>query len=311
MYYNSRYKFLTNRIMKKTFYFLFTLLLLSVHIHAQDIYASQYQAAMVASERAFAAATEILGIRDGFLSFFSPDAVSFDAELQNAYDGLKNRKPTTYPLTGKLQWAPQSGDIAKSGDFGYLYGSWKYEVTGAKDKKPSYGEYISIWKRDALGLWKVAFDCGIKLPDSEIALAKISFTSQGDSIELRNRKVNDSGLSGKKLIETEAVFAKQDDELQLLLSDNITVFRDGIFPVHSKEDAKNLYAMYKLDTFRNTGISVSITGDMGYTYGNYNMQSGKLPNNDKDPEYQYLHIWKLDSRGNWKLIVDVSAKKID
>src|SRR5260221_4104564 len=77
--------------------------------------------AMVEAERAFAKRASEVGIRDSFLEFFADDAVRFaDAPgpAKAFFRGMTAQPPALVELT----WAPRVGDIAASGEIGYLTG---------------------------------------------------------------------------------------------------------------------------------------------------------------------------------------------
>src|SRR5947208_16122012 len=74
---------------------------------------------MVATERAFAAATAELGVRDGFLTFFADDAVQLTAGadgtaamLARAKDGLRQMTAPKLPLASRLMWNPLTGQMS-------------------------------------------------------------------------------------------------------------------------------------------------------------------------------------------------------
>jgi ketosteroid isomerase-like protein len=55
-----------------------------------------------------------------------------------------------------MTWRPTEGDIAASGDLGYTIGRW--EFTGAEGS--ARGSYVTIWRRQPDGSWKVVVDIG-------------------------------------------------------------------------------------------------------------------------------------------------------
>jgi ketosteroid isomerase-like protein len=80
-----------------------------------------------------------------------------------------------YPIKGKdefatsftkendvktITWEPFSIDVAKSGDIGYSWGNWKYVLRDTT----MYGNYFTVWKKQADGTWKVALDGGGSTP---------------------------------------------------------------------------------------------------------------------------------------------------
>src|SRR5277367_2967949 len=99
----------------------------------------------------------------GYMSYYAEDA----AELPNgehAILGKENIARTMGFLDDKnnhLTWTPVHADMATSGDLGYTYGTFEFRSIG-KDGKASteYGKYVSIWKKQKDGSWKVVMDMG-------------------------------------------------------------------------------------------------------------------------------------------------------
>lgn len=59
-----------------------------------------------------------------------------------------------------ISWSPVNAEVASSGDLGYSWGNWKFI---AKDTV-YYGNYFTVWKKQADGNWKVALDGGNNTP---------------------------------------------------------------------------------------------------------------------------------------------------
>jgi len=64
-----------------------------------------------------------------------------------------------------LTWKPVYADMAASGDLGYTYGTFEFRSRD-KDGKLTveYGKYVSIWKKQKDGSWKVVMDMGNSSP---------------------------------------------------------------------------------------------------------------------------------------------------
>jgi ketosteroid isomerase-like protein len=83
-------------------------------------------------------------LRPGYLPIVGADAVDFLSQLpENEYT---------------MQWEPAGGDIAKSGEMGYTYGTFK--IRQLKRDTTIYGTYVTVWKKQADGSWKLALDSG-------------------------------------------------------------------------------------------------------------------------------------------------------
>jgi ketosteroid isomerase-like protein len=100
-----------------------------------------------------------------FVSYFAEDGVELDDG-----GGIASReeisKQPTWPEGTSLSWTPIHGDMAASGDLGYTYGNYIFK---SKDKEgkvvPHYGKYMSVWKKQKDGSWKVVVDMGNSSPD--------------------------------------------------------------------------------------------------------------------------------------------------
>jgi ketosteroid isomerase-like protein len=60
-----------------------------------------------------------------------------------------------------LRWDPERAEIATSGDLGWTTGSWTFSATGSEGLvTTNQGRYVSIWRRQPNGSWKVVMDLG-------------------------------------------------------------------------------------------------------------------------------------------------------
>lgn len=154
--------------------------------------ASQDLARMVAAERAFAAATKEIGVRDGFLTFLTDDAIDVapvggGLALIRLTDRLRAQPQPALPLTRQLLWEPRWGAIAGAGDLGWLTGPYTmHDTTGAvlhaevsasgdlgftagsydaaakasegRPESSERGFFVRVWHRDDAGAWNIAFE---------------------------------------------------------------------------------------------------------------------------------------------------------
>jgi ketosteroid isomerase-like protein len=119
-------------------------------------------------EKKFAAATLAGGGRV-FASWFADDGV----EIQNkkapvvghaAIAGMAQWDPKDY----RLQWSPQGGQMLPGGTSGYTWGHYEARSTDAAGKPVvTTGRYISFWKQQPDGAWKVALDASNEEPPED------------------------------------------------------------------------------------------------------------------------------------------------
>ena len=81
----------------------------------------------------------------------------FQPAPQKALDYLKNMPN----IPDHISWKPVMAKIAKSNEWGFTTGPLVSSVIGMQK---SYGEYLTIWKRDRKGKWKIAYRAEIKHP---------------------------------------------------------------------------------------------------------------------------------------------------
>ena len=117
-------------------------------------------AAVADAERAFARETAKVGIRAGFLAWFARDSVGFRPALGNAWDQINARPAPPDPTAARLEWEPSVGDVAASGELGWLTGPSTFT---APDGAKRYGNYLSVWLRRPEG-WRVFIDVGADAP---------------------------------------------------------------------------------------------------------------------------------------------------
>jgi ketosteroid isomerase-like protein len=63
-----------------------------------------------------------------------------------------------------LTWAPDLASASADGDMGWTSGRYESRSTGPEGEKVGHGRYLTIWRRQADGGWKVALDNGVPDP---------------------------------------------------------------------------------------------------------------------------------------------------
>ena len=99
-----------------------------------------------------------------FVTYFADDGVELDDGGGISTRDAISKQPPWLEGTS-LTWTPVKADIAASSDLGYTYGNYVFK---SKDKegKPvtEYGKYMSVWKKQKDGSWKVVVDMGNSSP---------------------------------------------------------------------------------------------------------------------------------------------------
>jgi ketosteroid isomerase-like protein len=136
--------------------------------------AKDYKQEILDADRTFDAAVAKAGT-DGaraWAGYFAEDggmnsvpAIRGREEVQKAMDPFFSKAGNT------LRWQPDFADVAKSGDLGYTLGKSQRYFTDKEGKAfENEGRYITIWKRQKNGEWKIAFDGGTSTPPKPAAV---------------------------------------------------------------------------------------------------------------------------------------------
>ncbi|MDO6390597.1 hypothetical protein Q4E40_10705 [Pontibacter sp. BT731] len=230
-------------------------------------------AELVEAEISFASTSVEKGIRAAFLEYLADDAIVFLPEPMNGKEGYGSRPESS----AKLSWYPAYADISNSLDWGYTTGP--YEVrANPTDKQPTgAGFYLSVWKKQPDGQWKVAIDQGNSYPVAQIKAEAYKPTA---GVEASKGTAQD--LLQKDVLRVQPYH------------DETLIYGAGQYPFRYKklsiEPASNIL-------YTTLGHDISPAADMAYTYGSY--IRGKVGEGETG---YYLKVWKAID-GGWKLVV--------
>lgn len=123
---------------------------------------------VMVADREFAAATKARRV-DAWVEAFSADGVQLSQKGpvigQDAIRALMN--PVFADPNVDVEWHPVDAAIAPGGNLGYTWGRFKWTSKDEAGKESvSEGNYITVWKKQPDGAWKVVFDAGDPDPKS-------------------------------------------------------------------------------------------------------------------------------------------------
>jgi ketosteroid isomerase-like protein len=144
--------------MKLTLFLAAAAAFLPCALRAEDT-AAKYKAELIAADTAFAAKAAKEGVYQAFMSVATADTKLL-SESARGFDAVKSGYKNT-PATATLTWAPTEADVSKGGDLGYTWGRYEYRDHGADGKvSVDTGTYVTVWRRQVDGSWKVILDGG-------------------------------------------------------------------------------------------------------------------------------------------------------
>lgn len=263
---------------------------------------TQNRRALVQMERDFAKAAAARGTRDAFLEFLSDDGIIFQPGPVNGKKFWTQRQPRK----GLLSWEPVFADVSRGGDLGYTTGPWEFRPNGPEDQPAAFGQYFTIWKKQSDGKWKAVLDRGVS-SEKPFAAKALQFPLDDEESDYGSNFDIASGRS--KLAKLEAEFSDASARKGAVkaydsyLGDDARVLRSDVAPAVGKSAALVLISAGagKL-TWKPEAIDVSVSGDLGYTYGTFELQK----QNAVTAHGSYVRVWKKQG-SKWRVVLDVSS----
>jgi ketosteroid isomerase-like protein len=116
---------------------------------------------LMEADRAFNLATQAAGA-EGWVSFFDSDGAMIQAGVGEirGLQAIRTAMEGTLAVPGvSLTWDPTRAHVSNDGSLGFTVGT--YVFTSADSESPvGNGLYVSIWRRQEDGSWKVMMDLG-------------------------------------------------------------------------------------------------------------------------------------------------------
>lgn len=86
--------------------------------------------------------------------------LSPNAPIATGHDAIRKQFAGFFALPDlQISWHIDRASVAKSGELGYTSGTYDMTFTGPDGKPiPDQGKYVTVWKKQSDGSWKVALD---------------------------------------------------------------------------------------------------------------------------------------------------------
>jgi len=245
---------------------------------------------LAAAETEFAAHSLREGMRAAFMSHFAEDGVTVRDGwiVSNTYLATRPNPPIV------LDWRPVHVEVAGSGDFGLSTGPSKITSTAKPDAPPSYGQFVSIWKREPGRPWRVAVDLGISHPGAALWDAPLRATTRSGSANAGpiESAENDFVREARERGLVSAYSRHAATDLRLYLPGATPALDRTQALARALPDARGwAWVTERSDVAR--------SGDFGYTRGRY--ASAATP--DKPLGY-FLRVWRYEAPA-WRIVLDV------
>ncbi len=256
---------------------------------------------LISAENYFSALVKERGLKKAFLRVSDENTIVFRPDPVSAVDFYKSQPDSS---SGLLTWEPVFAKIAKSDDWGFTTGPYIYKEND-NNQKCHYGDYLSVWKKNSKGVWRLAIDLGVahKKPVSKPAMR---FENPANEIFLHQRSKNrlqqreDVVFSTDKLL---ATVQKADNAIAQneFLADESRLLFPGFEPIIGK---KAIMSFWKKQGFRaSSQISLadrSYSGELAFTRG-----ESSIVQKNQVKRYHYLRIWEVQPGFKWNVILEI------
>lgn len=263
---------------------------------------------LFAAERSFARASTEYGVRAAFLEYFAQGGVDFRPGPGPMRERLLSRPAPADPMAFVLDWSPQAGAVALSGDLGFTTGPYSLRNQRDASVPASYGYFFSIWKRENR-VWRVAVDAGVSTPgapepESRGAVARESDTPSPWLPPWATRRGRGQGAllaleQEPRSLDPEPAGAPSYFEL---LAGSVRLLRENSYAVHGADAVrKALAAAGRTVRWTPAGSGAAESDDLGYTYGSYVRMNGAA----EEAVGYYVHVWQREDAGGWRIAAEV------
>jgi ketosteroid isomerase-like protein len=257
---------------------------------------------MIETERSFAGRALVVGWKQAFLEYFADDAVGFEDGAADLAKGQIRKNPDP-PADLQLIWEPRYGDIAGSGEMGYLTGPVR-NILPSRDKgQPRHSTYFSIWKQQRNGTYRVVLDVGTPTPMAPPFAAGFTraphanrFTGEYDD-RTPPLRTADSVMNAE-------LRSSQSRAYRERLAPGARLHRNGIMPLVGDRAILAWLASRPRYTAADTRYAEAArSGDLGYTWGTY-----ILPGRGRGAREEgfYARVWVREKNGQWKIAADIT-----
>ena len=277
--------------------------LLSSSVIAQEPDSSSALFQMREAERNFAKESVMVGRNASFVKNFAEESVIFtDKWVTNGRQFWKDRKLS--PVV--LKWEPEFMDISDSRDFGISTGPWEAQEYRPNTAPVSTGYFLTVWKKQSNGAWKVILDAGSTTPAPVGNKHTFTFPAGADKVvpvsgkenieslvkELSDKeKQNLMAWKNNPVTSTYASFLAPEARMQL----------NGHLPSINADTIKAwIDHLDRSLTWKSLGAGAASSGDLGFTYGLL-----EIPGNQKVTTGHYVRIWKKRPGADWNIVLEM------
>src|SRR4030095_7048355 len=169
----------------------------------------------------------------------------------------------------------------------------------------SYGNYFSVWKKQANGKYRVILDIGAAQPEKLVfadgfVRSKAVATYKGKD----SKPVAEASLLAADKAFGAAIASKGAATAYLqTMHEAGRLHRSGYLSMSSAKAAADwMTAHVKVMTSEPGKSETATSGDLGYTWGSFTMTSST----DQAYKGYYIRVWTRQADAQWKVVADIT-----
>lgn len=253
---------------------------------------------LMRSENAFAADAATLGTRGAFLRWLAPSGVIFRPGPVNGIAAYQSRPANR----SRLSWHPTYSETSAGDDIGWTTGPWEFRSDSTKLEADAYGHFVSVWRRQADGNWRVALDVGIgHAAPAPGEVQPLATRVEGVSGGRRPLAERNALWKADAEFAREAASAGVPAAIAKHAAPDVRVYRDGSSPFAGVSVAReSLAAREGRAVMLSNAQFIGKAADLGYTYGTFVVAKNGGPDTSS-----YIHVWRRSPTRVWQLVMQL------
>lgn len=257
---------------------------------------------LITADRNAAIIAKAQGPYDAFSSIIDKTSTFYVPSSVNAFNYLNNRPN----IPDVMAWEPNFALVSKSLEFGVTSGSMEFQKVGAIKR---YGQYLTIWKRDKKGVWKVDLRAEVENYGKDKA-KDLTYQEPDDSWYLKHRSQvrlkqrEDVVLSTDQLLATVSK-ANTEAAYKEFLDDDVRFYYPWQSEIEGKQNVLNFIKKQRIDIVTEPlKVGRAYSGEYAYTQG-----TATIHNKEKAVKFNYIRVWQLKDDFQWRVVLEMMFER--
>lgn len=231
-------------------------------------------------------------------SIIDKESVFYVPSAVNAFNYLNNRPN----ISDVMSWEPNFALLSKSQDFGITSGKMSFQKVGAVKRN---GQYITIWKRNKKGDWKIDLRAEVENYGKNPA-KEFTYIEPDDSWYLKHRSKVRLQQREDIIMTTDELFSK------VLKADNQEAYKEFLaddarfyFPwqeeIEGKSNILNFLKKQRIEIVTEPlKVGRAYSGELAYSLG-----TATVYEKDKAIKFNYIRVWVLKDDYQWRVALEM------